>query len=78
MFKLTQLLTSENRKTIRNLATYVYKGLYKNGVIIIMLYLYHLYYFHTPWHIIVFVLYCMLTGRWAYCWKKPKPIKVQF
>ena len=29
MFKLTQLLTSENRKTIRNLATYVYKGLYK-------------------------------------------------
>ena len=29
MFKLTQLLTSENRKTIRNLATYVYKNLYK-------------------------------------------------
>ena len=29
MFKLTQLLTSENRKTIRNLAIYVYKGLYK-------------------------------------------------
>ena len=25
MFKLTQLLTSENRKTIHNLATYVYK-----------------------------------------------------
>ena len=43
-------------------------------MIIIILYLYHLYYLHTPRHIIGFVLYCMLTGRWAYCWNKPIPI----